>query len=67
MIEYCVANGLTSFEFLGSEMPHKLEWTALVRERMLVQLFRPTPVGAALHAAHAYGRPLAKRALRRER
>ncbi|MHB8470417.1 MAG: GNAT family N-acetyltransferase [Gaiellaceae bacterium] len=65
MIKYAFEHGLESFEFLGDEAPHKREWTQLVRERALVQLFRPDPVGATAHGAYAYGRPLVKRALAR--
>ena len=61
--KYCFQRGLKSLEWLGDEAPHKRQWTSKTRDRMLVQLFRPDPVGAAAYAAYAYGRPLAKRAL----
>ena len=61
--KYCFEHGLKSLELLGDEAPHKRQWTSKTRDRMLVQLFRPDPVGAAAYAAYAYGRPLAKRAL----
>jgi CelD/BcsL family acetyltransferase involved in cellulose biosynthesis len=63
MIKYCFEHGLDSFEFLGDEAVHKRDWTELTRERALVQLFRPDSLGRAAHAAYAYGRPAAKRAI----
>jgi CelD/BcsL family acetyltransferase involved in cellulose biosynthesis len=65
MIEYAHERGLESFEFLGSDAPHKLEWTHVARERMLVQLFAPTPRGTVTRVAYTYGRPAAKWLLRR--
>ncbi len=56
------ADGLRRFEFLGAEDPDKLIWTSTVRERMLIQAFPRSPLGAAAFVANAYGRPLARRA-----
>jgi CelD/BcsL family acetyltransferase involved in cellulose biosynthesis len=54
--------GLERFELLGTDTPHKLIWTRAARERVAVQLFARTPLGASRWALQSYGRPLAKRA-----
>jgi CelD/BcsL family acetyltransferase involved in cellulose biosynthesis len=56
--------GARSYEFLGAAALHKLEWTPLVRERLVVQAFAPTPPGLAELAAFRYGRPAAVQAVR---
>jgi CelD/BcsL family acetyltransferase involved in cellulose biosynthesis len=69
MVDRAAAAGLERFEFLGDAEPWKLEWTRDCRERVRVQAFAPTPIGAADRLAHTgyrrYARPLAKRALAR--
>jgi CelD/BcsL family acetyltransferase involved in cellulose biosynthesis len=57
--------GLTRYEFLGTDEPYKTVWTPAVHERRVLQAFAPTPAGRAEQAAYRYGRPLAKRLLRR--
>jgi len=57
--------GLRRYEFLGTAEPYKTVWTPAVHERRVLQAFAPTPAGLAERAAYAYGRPLAKRLLRR--
>ncbi len=62
MLARAFSEGLGRFEFLGGEDPDKLIWTNTVHERMLIQVFPRSPVGAAGWLANAHGRPLAKRA-----
>ncbi len=57
--------GLTRYEFLGTVEPYKTVWTPAVHERRVLQAFAPTPLGLAERAAYTYGRPLAKKLLRR--
>jgi CelD/BcsL family acetyltransferase involved in cellulose biosynthesis len=57
--------GLRRYEFLGTDEPYKTVWTPAVHERRVLQAFAPTPLGLAERAAYTYGRPLAKRMLRR--
>jgi hypothetical protein len=61
MLERAFRLGLASYEFLGAADPAKLEWTSTLRERWLVQAFRPSPLGVLDWSAFAYARPLAKR------
>lgn len=63
IIRTCFERGLDSFEFLGNDDAYKLDWTSACRDRMLLQAFSPSLLGLGEHAAYAYGRPLAKRAL----
>ena len=63
LLRYVFERRLSSYEFLGSEEPFKLEWTSVCRDRMLLQAFAPSPRGLVDWAAYAYGRPLAKRLL----
>jgi CelD/BcsL family acetyltransferase involved in cellulose biosynthesis len=65
LIADATARGLASFEFLGADEPFKLAWTSNVRERMHVEAFAPSPLGLVGYAAQVWGRPLAKRLLRR--
>jgi CelD/BcsL family acetyltransferase involved in cellulose biosynthesis len=57
--------GLRRYEFLGTDEPYKTVWTATVHERRVLHAFAPTALGLAERAAYEYGRPLAKRLLRR--
>lgn len=57
--------GLERYEFLGSDEPYKTVWASSVHERRVLQAFAPTPGGLLERAAYAYGRPLARRLLRR--
>ena len=57
--------GLERYEFLGTDEPYKTVWTGSAHERRVLQAFASTPAGLAERAAYAYGRPLAKRLLRR--
>jgi CelD/BcsL family acetyltransferase involved in cellulose biosynthesis len=65
VIRYAFARGLSTYEFLGGDEPFKRVWTKDVRERTSAQAFAPRPLGLGAYAAYAYGRPLAKRLLRR--
>ena len=61
-IEWAHAQGLSEFDFVGSDDPYKLQWTDLVRERSVLRAFAPSPAGATAWAAWAVARPLALRA-----
>jgi CelD/BcsL family acetyltransferase involved in cellulose biosynthesis len=66
MLDYASSKGLETFEFLGAAEPWKLEWTATVRERVLVEAFTRSPAGLLEWAARTLlvqGRLLAKRRL----
>ena len=61
-LERAFAIGLKRFEFMGTADAYKLRFANDAYDRLLFQAFSPKPAGRALHAAFAYGRPLAKRA-----
>jgi CelD/BcsL family acetyltransferase involved in cellulose biosynthesis len=62
-LERAFAIGLKRFEFMGSDDAYKLRFANDAYDRVLFQGFSPRPAGRVLHAAFAYGRPLAKRAV----
>jgi CelD/BcsL family acetyltransferase involved in cellulose biosynthesis len=64
VVKSAFVDGLSSYEFLGSDEAWKLEWTTATRDRVLVQAFAPTAAGLADWSAFAFGRPVAKRVLR---
>ena len=47
MLERAFADGLSSYEFLGSDDPWKLEWTGHTRQVQAFQAFGNTPYGLA--------------------
>jgi CelD/BcsL family acetyltransferase involved in cellulose biosynthesis len=61
-LERAFAIGLERFEFMGTADSYKLRFANDAYDRLLFQAFSPRPAGRVLHAAFAYGRPLAKRA-----
>jgi CelD/BcsL family acetyltransferase involved in cellulose biosynthesis len=61
LLERAFATGLKRFDFLGADDPFKLEWSRTAYDLKLVQAFSRSPIGLAGWAAHAYGRPLARR------
>jgi CelD/BcsL family acetyltransferase involved in cellulose biosynthesis len=71
MLGRAAADGLARFEFLGAAEPWKLEWTRDCHERVRVQAFAPTPLGAidllAQSGYRRYAKPLAKRTVARRR
>ncbi|MEA2374602.1 MAG: hypothetical protein QOD53_1065, partial [Thermoleophilaceae bacterium] len=54
--------GFSSYELLGQADDYKRSWTSTTRERVRMQAFPPTPLGAAEYAAWRHARPLVKRA-----
>ena len=62
-LERAFAIGLQRFEFMGTADAYKLRFANDAYDRVLFQGFSPTPAGRVLHAAFAYGRPWAKRAV----
>ena len=67
MLARAFDEGLDSYEFLGTNEPWKLDWTGAARPRVLLQFFSPSLAGRTRWAAFAYGRPMARRLLRRDR
>jgi CelD/BcsL family acetyltransferase involved in cellulose biosynthesis len=63
MLKSAFDEGLSSYEFLGSNNPWKLEWTDKVHERMLLQAFSPSLAGRVDWVAYAHARPRAKKLL----
>ena len=63
MLKRAFEEGLTLYDFLGTDAAWKMEWTSHAKARQRLQLFAPTPAGRAAWSAYAYGRPVAKKAL----
>ena len=61
MLKRAFDSKLTSYEFLGSNNPWKLEWTDQLRDLMLLQAFSPSVGGRLEWAAYAHLRPRAKK------
>jgi CelD/BcsL family acetyltransferase involved in cellulose biosynthesis len=71
MLRRAADAGLERFEFLGAAESWKLEWTRDCHERVMLQAFAPTPLGAIDRLAQSgyyhYAKPLAKRTVARLR
>jgi CelD/BcsL family acetyltransferase involved in cellulose biosynthesis len=63
MVQRAFRVGLRRFEFGGSDEAYKLQWASATRDLALLQAFSRSLQGLAERAAHAHGRPLAKRVL----
>jgi CelD/BcsL family acetyltransferase involved in cellulose biosynthesis len=61
LIGWCFAHACDAYELLGDETAFKSSWTDHAHERVLLQVFGRSPAGLASYAAHAWGRPRAKR------
>jgi CelD/BcsL family acetyltransferase involved in cellulose biosynthesis len=61
MILRCIANGCTSYEFLGSDVAWKREWTETVREYLQLHLFQNTVRGGVDWLVVARALPVARR------
>lgn len=61
----CFADSTTCFDFSGDANAYKLEWTDRTRHLVETRIYPPGPNGAAAWVTRRYGRPLAKRLLRR--
>lgn len=48
VLEDCVSRGLREFDFLGCDLPWKLEWTSTVRPHHWLFIFRDSPLGRTL-------------------
>lgn len=48
VLEDCIARGLREFDFLGCDLPWKLEWTSTVRPHHWLFIFRDSALGRAL-------------------
>jgi CelD/BcsL family acetyltransferase involved in cellulose biosynthesis len=49
VLKDCVSRGLREFDFLGCDLPWKLEWTDTVRPHHWLFIFRDSALGRALH------------------
>ena len=71
MIARAAAEGLSRYEFLGSDEAWKRTWARQDRERLLLHTFAPTLPGTidrvAQTALLVYGKPLARRVVARLR
>ena len=67
MIKRAFEHGFSSYEFLGSDNPWKLQWTGALRDRMMLQAFGSSPAGWIDWFAFEHARPLVKRTLARVR
>jgi CelD/BcsL family acetyltransferase involved in cellulose biosynthesis len=59
----CEARGLSSFEFLGPDMPWKRDWEPEYAAHDWLYVYRPTLAGRARHALRHRLRPVVKEAL----
>ena len=55
------ADGLQSYEFLGTDEPYKMTWTDTTRERVRVRSFRRTVAGDLDALARHHARPVIRR------
>jgi len=58
------ARGLSELDFLGPDMPWKRDWEPLHRPHDWLYVYRPSPLGRALHALRHRVRPAVKEVLR---
>jgi CelD/BcsL family acetyltransferase involved in cellulose biosynthesis len=58
-------DGLASYEFLGTDEPYKMSWTASTRERVRLRSFPRTVSGDLSALARHHARPLVRRLRRR--
>jgi CelD/BcsL family acetyltransferase involved in cellulose biosynthesis len=65
VLEDCVRRGLREFDFLGCDLPWKLEWTSTVRPHHWLFIFRDNAMGRALCALKFRWVPAARAALAR--
>jgi|CXWL01.1.fsa_nt_gi CelD/BcsL family acetyltransferase involved in cellulose biosynthesis len=49
VLKDCAARGITRFDFLGCDLPWKLEWTSLIRPHHWLFIFRDSLHGRWLH------------------
>jgi CelD/BcsL family acetyltransferase involved in cellulose biosynthesis len=61
VLERCFADGLTRYEFLGTEEEFKREWTDDVRPFVALESFGPSLRASLAWGARRYGAPLVKR------
>jgi CelD/BcsL family acetyltransferase involved in cellulose biosynthesis len=64
-LEWAFAEGLSSYEFLGTDEPYKMHWTDTTHSRARVRSFRRTVSGDLSALARHHARPLVRRLRRR--
>jgi CelD/BcsL family acetyltransferase involved in cellulose biosynthesis len=67
VIEDCVARRLREFDFLGCDLPWKLEWTSSVRRHHWLFVFRNNRAGRLLRQIKFGWAPAARQWLQRWR
>jgi CelD/BcsL family acetyltransferase involved in cellulose biosynthesis len=65
LLKDCIDRNLHELDFLGCDLPWKLEWTALVRRHHWLFIFRDTALGRTLCRAKLDWAPAARRLARR--
>lgn len=63
VLKDCVARGITRFDFLGCDLPWKLEWTSLSRPHHWLFIFRDSLRGRWLHRIKFVWVPAARQLL----
>ena len=53
-------HGFDFYEFLGTDLAWKLEWTDKTRERVRIEAYRKSPLGTLQYFMQRHGRPFAK-------
>jgi CelD/BcsL family acetyltransferase involved in cellulose biosynthesis len=66
-LDAAAADGLRTYEFLGTDEPYKLSWTDTTRERVRVQAFPRGPHGRLDAFGRQHVRPLVRRLRTRQR
>jgi CelD/BcsL family acetyltransferase involved in cellulose biosynthesis len=64
VVAECEARGLAALDFLGPDMPWKRDWEPRHRPHDWLYVYRPSPLGRALHALRHRVRPAVKEVLR---
>lgn len=65
LVSWCHANGIEVLDLGTGEFQHKLRWNVETEDRIVARSFGRGARGFVSWAANAYGRPLARRVLRR--
>ena len=65
VMERCIAEGVTTFDFLGHDMPWKRDWAPFVRRHVTLTAYRATPAGRMAQLWRDSIRPTAGQLVRR--
>lgn len=64
LLKDCISRGLDEMDFLGCDLPWKLDWTPAVRAHHWLYIFRDSPLGRTLCRAKFDWIPAARRTIR---